>query len=304
MMYLYDQNELSFQRNGKTIQNAFNAKVVHYLNSEYTLTFSVLMSDEIAKDLEINKIVFAENQPFRITTIQPSLKEFKVYARHVFFDLLDYQVENVNVNSATGQTVMNAIFSNNDTNFTYTSDITKRSTMNDSKKNIVEMLARAIERFEGELKRDKFSVALNNKIGKDTNYIVYPNKNISASVKETDVTNVCTRVIVEYGEYEDIKQVIVVSENVDLYPQAKTKRYQNLDLKTEADAIAWGKGKFQGINRIDVPKVSIEIDLSLDRELSGLEIGDTLICKIPTLKLDERIQIIGYEFDPSMNLRT
>ncbi|MGL6008629.1 MAG: phage tail spike protein, partial [Culicoidibacterales bacterium] len=315
MMYLYDSKEIEFSRNGETLENAFDAKIVHYLNGEFTLTFSLNMQDEATKLIEVNKIVMAEGQPFRITNIKPSTKSFEIYARHVFYDLLDFQVESVNVNQVQGLTVMNAIFANNDTNFTYRSDIMKRSTMNDKKKNIVEMLNRATSLFEGELVRNKFSVAMNEKVGKDTGIVIYPTKNVSTAIRETDVSNVCTRVIVEYdveipnevvGEVaeKETKQVVIVSGNVDLYPHAKTRRYTNNDLTNDEDAIKWGTGKFGGVNRIDVPKVSIEINLEIDRDLRDVEIGDTVVCKIPHLHLDERIQIIGYEFDPVANKRT
>ncbi|MGL6057083.1 MAG: phage tail spike protein [Culicoidibacterales bacterium] len=306
MLQLYDQFETEFKVNGDMLSGAYNAEIIHYLNSEYTLKFSIKQSDEKAHLIKSDAIVLADNQPFRILTPKILGDSIEVYAVHVFYDLKDYQIEAVNVEAVSGQTAMNAIFNNANTNFTWKSDITKLSTMNEEKKNIIEMLNIAIERFGGELIRNKFDVRLNNKAGVDTEVLIYPEKNISQSIKEIDTTDVCTRVIVEYGDYEEKKQVIVTSTNIGLYSHPKTKRYQNFTdgVQTEADAIEWGLGKFKGINRIDTPKVSVEIDVLLDNSLKNLKIGDTVICKIPNLNLDERIQIIGYAYDPLLERKT
>ncbi|MGL5383062.1 MAG: phage tail spike protein [Culicoidibacterales bacterium] len=306
MLQLYEANELTFEANGETLPEAFNAKLTHYLNGEYSLEFYLKQSDQKAKQVEVDKIVFAEGQPFRIVMIAPGVKDIHVYAVHVFFDLRDYQVEAVNCEQTNGYTVMQAIFSGAGTNFTYSSDITKLSTMNEEKKNIVEMLQIATERYEGELVRNKFDVRLNNRVGVDTEHIVYVDKNVATAIKEVDVKDVCTRAIIEYGSHDEPKRVIVTSENINLYSHPKTRRYQNItdDIQTEQQAIDWGLGKFKGINRIDVPKVAVEIDLLLDDSLKTLNIGDTVICKIPNLNLDERIQIIGYAYDPLLERKT
>lgn len=306
MLQLYEANELTFETNGETLSKAFNAKLTHYLNGEYSLEFYLKQSDPKSKLVEVDKIIFAEGQPFRVVMITPGIKDIHVYAVHVFFDLRDYQVEAVNCDQTNGYTVMQAIFNGAGTNFTYLSDITKLSTMNEEKKNIIEMLQIASERYEGELVRNKFDVRLNNRVGVDTEHIVYVDKNVATAIKEVDVKDVCTRAIIEYGSHDELKRVIVTSPNINLYSHHKTRRYQNItdDIQTEQQAIEWGLAKFSGINRIDVPKVAVEIDLLLDDSLKDLQIGDTVICKIPNLFLDERVKVIGYESDPLKQEKT
>ena len=172
------------------------------------------------------------DQPFRIYRVVPELAKVTVYARHIFYDLLDNMIKKIEPSSATaGAAVAQSIFSSclSPHSFTFYSDLT--STAEDVKienANPVEaMLGEGglVEKYGGELARDWFDVFLVNRVGSDSDVQIRERKNLTGISYDVDETDVVTR-IMPTGEDADgnilyLPELYVDSPNIGAYTHPK-----------------------------------------------------------------------------------
>ena len=136
------------------------------------------------------------DQPFRIYRVVPELTKVTVYARHIFYDLLDNMVKTLKPSStAVGASVVKSLsaacLSPHD--FTFYSDLT--STAEDvvwENVNPVEaMLGEGglVEKYKAEL------VFLVKRVGTDTSVQIRERKNLTGISYDVDETNVITRIL-------------------------------------------------------------------------------------------------------------
>lgn len=149
------------------------------------------------------------DQPFRIYRVVPELTKVTVYARHVFYDLLDNMIQKIEPSpSAVGASVALSISSGclSEHGFTFYSDLT--STAADvafENINPVEALlgeGGMVEKYGAELARDWFDVFLVQRVGNDTDVQIREKKNLLGISYDIDETNVVTR-IMPTGEDKD-----------------------------------------------------------------------------------------------------
>ena len=142
------------------------------------------------------------DQPFRIYRVVPELTKVTVYARHIFYDLLDNMVKTLKPSStAVGASVVKSLsaacLSPHD--FTFYSDLT--STAEDvvwENVNPVEaMLGEGglVEKYKAELVRDWYDVFLVKRVGTDTSVQIRERKNLTGIAYDVDETNVITRIL-------------------------------------------------------------------------------------------------------------
>ena len=142
------------------------------------------------------------DQPFRIYRVVPELTKVTVYARHIFYDLLDNMVKTLKPSStAVGASVVKSLsaacLSPHD--FTFYSDLT--STAEDvvwENVNPVEaMLGEGglVEKYKAELVRDWYDVFLVKRVGTDTSVQIRERKNLTGISYDVDETNVITRIL-------------------------------------------------------------------------------------------------------------
>ena len=166
------------------------------------------------------------DQPFRIYRVVPELSKITVYARHVFYDLIDNMVKSLRPASSTVgasvvQTLSQSCLSEHD--FTFYSDLT--STAEEVKLenlNPVEcMLGEGgiVEKYRAELVRDWFDVFLVDRVGHDTDVQIREKKNLLGISYDVDETGVVTR-IMPTGEDADgnllyLPELDIDSPNID-----------------------------------------------------------------------------------------
>ena len=124
---LYSKTETNFNHNGLTILRPIEAIVTEEINGDYSLKltmprgFSGLQNEQIIKAPTPKS-----EQLFRIYNSDIDILGNPVfYARHIFYDLLDYFIEDTRP-SGNGALAISKILEN--TPFTGTSDITKQGT--------------------------------------------------------------------------------------------------------------------------------------------------------------------------------
>lgn len=142
------------------------------------------------------------DQPFRIYRVVPELTKVTVYARHIFYDLLDNMVKTLKPSStAVGASVVKSLsaacLSPHD--FTFYSDLT--STAEDvvwENVNPVEAIlgeGGLVEKYKAELVRDWYDVFLVKRVGTDTSVQIRERKNLTGIAYDVDETNVITRIL-------------------------------------------------------------------------------------------------------------
>lgn len=172
------------------------------------------------------------DQPFRIYRVVPDLTKVTVYARHIFYDLLDNMIRRLAPGkNDTGAAVLQRLSASclTEHDFTFYSDLT--TTAPDviiENKNPVDAILGSdglIEMYGGELARDWYDVFIVSRIGSDTNIQIRQGKNLTGVSYDVDLTNVTTR-IMPTGQDKDgnilyLPEVYVDSPNINTYPQPK-----------------------------------------------------------------------------------
>ena len=196
---------LSFVRSGSTVQTA------------------------VAEVVESRQL---RDQPFRIYRVVPELHQVTVYARHIFYDLLDNMVKSLKPSSsAMGASVVQGLSAAcaSEHPFTFFSDL--EATAEEAEYvniNPVEALLGEdgiVEKYAGELQRDWYDVYVVERVGNDTDIEIREGKNLLGVSYDVDLTNLTTR-IMPTGEDKDgellyLPELYVDSPHISDYPHPR-----------------------------------------------------------------------------------
>ena len=172
------------------------------------------------------------DQPFRIYRVVPELDKVTVYARHVFYDLLDNMVKSYKPSaSATGAAVVAGISGTclSEHDFTFYSDLDSTAEeVEFVNKNPVDAILGEdglVAKYGGELARDWFDVFLVKRVGTDSQVQIRQGKNLLGITYDVDITDVVTR-IMPTGEDKDgnvlyLPEGYVDSPHIGDYTQPK-----------------------------------------------------------------------------------
>lgn len=172
------------------------------------------------------------DQPFRIYRVVPELTKITVYARHVFYDLMDnmikkYEPSSSEMGAAVAHNISSSCLSEHD--FTFYSDLTTTadevSFININPVDAILGEGGLVEIYGAELARDWFDVFLVNRVGSDTDVQIREKKNLLGISYDIDLTDVVTR-IMPTGEDADggvlyLPELYIDSPNIGSYSQPK-----------------------------------------------------------------------------------
>ena len=206
-----------------------------YMASQY-LTFQRTETQTVQTNVGFrNQVIEARqlrDQPFRIYRVVPELDKVTVYARHIFYDLLDNMIKSLKpspsaVGASVVQSLSGACLSNHD--FSFYSDLT--STSEDvewENVNPVEAMLGEnglVSKYGAELARDWYDVFLVKRVGNDTDVSIREKKNLTGISYDVDETDVVTR-IMPTGEDADgnilyLPELYLDSPNLNAYTHPK-----------------------------------------------------------------------------------
>ena len=206
-----------------------------YMASQY-LTFQRTETQTVQTNVGFrNQVIEARqlrDQPFRIYRVVPELDKITVYARHIFYDLLDNMVKSLKpspsaVGASVVQSLSGACLSSHD--FSFYSDLT--STAEDvewENVNPVEAMLGEnglVSKYGAELARDWYDVFLVKRVGNDTDASIREKKNLTGISYDVDETDVVTR-IMPTGEDADgnilyLPELYLDSPNLNAYTHPK-----------------------------------------------------------------------------------
>ena len=206
-----------------------------YMASQY-LTFQRTETQTVQTNVGFrNQVIEARqlrDQPFRIYRVVPELDKVTVYARHIFYDLLDNMIKSLKpspsaVGASVVQSLSGACLSAHD--FSFYSDLT--STAEDvewENVNPVEAMLGEnglVSKYGAELARDWYDVFLVRRVGNNTDVSIREKKNLTGISYDVDETDVVTR-IMPTGEDTDgnilyLPELYLDSPNLNAYTHPK-----------------------------------------------------------------------------------
>lgn len=206
-----------------------------YMASQY-LTFQRTETQFVQTNVGFHNQVIESrqlrDQPFRIYRVVPELDKVTVYARHIFYDLLDNMLKDLKpspsaVGASVVQSLSGACLSSH--GFSFYSDLT--STAEDvewENVNPVEAMLGEnglVSKYGAELARDWYDVFLVRRVGNNTDVSIREKKNLTGISYDVDETDVVTR-IMPTGEDTDgnilyLPELYIDSPNLNAYTHPK-----------------------------------------------------------------------------------
>ena len=186
------------------------------------------------------------DQPFRIYRVVPDLDKITVYARHIFYDLMDNMIQSYKPSSSVaGASVVQSISSHclSEHGFTFYSDLSSTAEEASFENiNPVDALLGdegVIAKYGGELQRDWFDAYVVERVGKDTNVQIRQGKNLLGISYDEDLSNVVTRIMPtgqdKDGEVLYLPELFLDSPNIGAYPHPKWIHLPVSDAKESED---------------------------------------------------------------------
>ena len=186
------------------------------------------------------------DQPFRIYRVVPELDKITVYARHIFYDLMDNMIQSYKPSSSVaGASVVQSISSHclSEHGFAFYSDLSSTAEeVSFENVNPVDALLGdegVIAKYGGELQRDWFDAYVVERVGKDTNVQIRQGKNLLGISCDEDLSNVVTRIMPtgqdKDGEVLYLPELFLDSPNIGAYPHPKWIHLPVSDAKESED---------------------------------------------------------------------
>ena len=268
------------------------------------------------------------DQPFRIYRVVPELTKVTVYARHVFYDLLDNMITSYKPSKTLiGASVALGISENaqSEHDFTFYSDLeTTAEGVEIININPVEAIlgeGGLLESYGGELTRDWFDVYLVKRVGLDTDVQIREGKNLLGISYDVDLTDVTTR-IMPTGETEDgellyLPELFIDSPHINAYPQPKWIHLavsdakvvkSGDDKKTRDQCFAEMRSAAQAEydKGCDLPTITLKVDFINCAEteeykdfhlLQNIYLGDAVRVIAPKIQVSVSMRMTQYTYD-------
>lgn len=322
-MKIYNSTETNFNNNGLGfIPDVLEANVVEYLNGENYLQFTYIVGGANSEYLEVGNIIkcnisSTKEQLFRIEKVVKTYTKITVYAPHIFYDLKNNILLNVqptNLNAQTfGEWILNRTQIAN--TFTFQSDILGTKSAKYVRRNPIEAIMGDIDNsminlFGGDIERDNFTIKLLANRGSENKIKVLFGKNIKEIKITADISSMYTRVLPLGFDGLMLPEVFVDSPLIDDYPAPRIGKVEFPNIKVDPNdesAYQTQEEAYEAMREavmdlydkgLDKPAMNIKIDwleLSKTEEyknyssLEKLHIGDTVIANILGLDYETRI---------------
>ncbi len=268
------------------------------------------------------------DQPFRIYRVVPELDKITVYARHVFYDLLDNMIKSYKPSSsAVGASVVQTISSSclSEHDFTFYSDLDSQAEDVEFENcNPVDALlgeGGVVEKYTGELIRDWWDVYVVKRVGQDSNVQIRQAKNLLGISYDIDLTDVVTR-IMPTGEDADgnvlyLPELFLDSPLIGSYTHPKwihlavseaKEKTDGDDKKTKEQCYAEMRSQAQAQfdSGCDTPTVTLSVDFinCADTEeyreygfLQSIYLGDAVRVIAPRIGVWVSMRMTQYTYD-------
>lgn len=330
MIRLYEAHETKFDHN-KQVLDVYSAIVSEQGNGDFSLelTCPLTYADTIKPGMIITAPTPRFEQPFRVFSVQKTLKQLRVKARHITYDTASNFIEDARPTGVAGQAALSHIEGKrvNPSNVNLTSDITLTGTAYYVRKTELEALIGAENSFlnvwGGYLIRDEWNMHFRNDL-QDRGYVVELGQNLTGVEAMEDMTNVVTKIlptfVLEDNEVYYLPEKYILSPLADKYPEEITRELRikltEAQRQQSAESLypyireqvtkAFDEGLDKPVlsykvNFVELSKTEAYKDLEL---LEKLDIFDVVTCKVPTLDIDVKLVMVSYTYDAIKDMFT
>lgn len=327
---LFEYDKTSFDKGHiAVLHEAQKVKITNEINGDYVLDFTYPLTDKADLIME-NRILVCGGQAFRIvkTTYSPQ-KGLYVYAPHVSrADARTVHIQNIpDMIGASPKSVISRAAAGTEFRLFTDGELAERGMkwvghdgflidfFSSDKLNLFDVIENVRSCCgKGELYADNYSIALVERIGKDTHTRLSICKNMQGIEAERDISEIVTR-LYPYGK-DDLHigsvnggRQYIDSENIRAY--GIREGYKDYSEYTEPEKIkarAEWEMSADNAERIDVPKLNISGNvIELGRlaeygDMEKLEIGDGVIVYDRGNRIYERVirlESYPYESEPA-----
>ena len=245
MIRLFKKDETNFDSNGLGVLDpAIKENVVEEkMNGIYNFDFAYLSKGKHASQLEGDMIIKAPtpdgDQLFRVYKVTKNIGFLEVNCYHIFYDLAGNFIEDINIVSQSGQAAITHFGTGLQyaTRFKFVSNIVGTNSARMVRLNAVQALLDSsqdnsfLSRWGGEIKRDNFTIYMNDVRGNDKGFKIRHGKNLTGYEANIDHSTVVTR-IMPYG-YNGLMlpEKYVDSPLRDKYAFTRIKKIEYTDIK-------------------------------------------------------------------------
>lgn len=339
MIQIYNRNNTDYNHNGDMVLTPTVCELSAEINSAWELTLTHPIDDNgrwkyIEEEAVVSAPTFqSDSQLFRIHKVEKKDTEVTATAWPIFFDsakdcfIMDTRPEN-----KTGQEALSIMTSLNP-KYSASSDIKTRTTAYFVRRNLMDAINGTdnptfIGRWGGEVLYDNYKIIIDKQIGGDYGVDVRYGKNINGLTYNVDMSEVVTRIVpVSYNGYTlDGATPWVDSPNISKFATVYTKevKFENVKMREDAQEedeeedviicdtlaelrtalIAESRKEFEA--GVDVPKVTIEVDLALlentseyadYKMLEKVSLGDTVHCIHNKLEITSKLRAVNLTWD-------
>lgn len=323
-MNIYLSTEENFDNNGLGfLIDCLSANVVEELNGEYGLNITYPINSSLSDYLVAGNIIKADvgdnnYQLFRISQVEKDFKTISLYARHIYYDLLDNFIEdsaptNLDCASAAKWLLDRAEIK---TKFEVYSDALGVHSARYVRRNPVECFMGDIDNslvnlYNVEIERDNFLIKFLKQRGNNKNVKLIIGKNIKDINVNIDISSLYTKIMPLGYDGLMLPEKYVSSPLINDYPTPKIGKYEFSNIKydpEDEEAYHTLEEAYQALRDetkllfdagIDKPVINIKIDwleLSKTKEyyekynfLEKVSLGDTITAEILGLNFETRV---------------
>ncbi|WP_460269012.1 phage tail spike protein [Clostridium botulinum] len=341
MITLYNELETNFEHNGIGIlKDCLKCEIHRDLSGLFSLELEYPLFSKMANKIEKFMIIKAPTptglQLFRIQERERDLGIVKVYATHIFFDLVRNFIADTNI---IGKTRIQAVQQVLDKTLTPHKFIVegdyggKQNNCRIVRYNPVKALLGDEDntirnRWGLELDFDNYKIIAKEKIGKETGVLIAYKKNMLGITEKLDMSEVATRIVPQGAEGLLLPEYYIDSPNIGAYyqpliahvkfdeikvkeqpeeGQESTEDDEGFETKEEAHAeMRKQVNRLFTETKIDIPYFNYEVEFEelgkteeykQFKALQNINIGDTVTVRHGELGLDLNGRVITYDYD-------
>lgn len=311
MICIYDKKEVNFLSNGLAVlDQCETCKIIEQLNGIYELNLSYPVFMKKSEYLKPFNIIKADNQLFRIYHIEKDSKSklISVNARHIFYDLASYFVEDRRSVDKTCLDAMNMVIEEVGLQGVYTveSNITDLLTQYLIKKNAAEAMFILANKYRGELVRDNFHIRIRDGSPNDKGVLIEYGKNVLGINEKINGDKVLTGIYPVGSDNLTLPEKYLINAlwEGEEYPDFKMiKRVDFKDIK-DVDTLRQEAGNYLnkhasfGVNyQVDFIQLEHTTEYERYKKLLKVKVGDTVTVRHKLMMIDFKLQVISIETD-------
>lgn len=303
MIRLFNSDETKFNSNGDHVINPF--KLIETKKKSLNGWFievecSIEHKDIIVKDMlcVIQTKSKLNPQAFRINTLKVTSRKITFTADHVMFDGERYFLDNVRPTNMSAIGALNYIDdrADNDSPFSYTSNVSSSNTAYFIRKNLLEAWSIMEERWQGIFDADNFEISFNIDSPIDKGATLNYGVDLQGVEVIEDWSGVVTKLYPTGYDGIMLPEKFLLSEIEYQQPYTKTVHFESEfeeEDKTPENLIPELRANARKyMLQNEVPRVSYTVKSDVQQ---NLDIGDLIVVRHPVLLLNTQVQEYTYD---------